>query len=190
MKTNSLHTWFYFSKLVLILIVIAVLLLGTNTLSQSSDIFIIIPYLIIGYTFGMITCNVHSQKTGIWFTVLLFAGLNLAHSIIDGITLTTIAVEYRNLAISSHELIRQPALYVLFWSMLTPFTTKTAIKIILSLIAVTGIWMIGINIGTSSGYILGNLHVADKFLSLSIFIFIGDILHHLYDDFPYKKHSH
>ncbi len=189
MKTTS-NNQFYFAKLILILAAIIVLLVGTQAFSKASNIIIIVPYLIIGYLFGKLTCSVHSKKTGIWITVIVFVALNLIHSLIDGLTLTTIAIEYRNLAIYSHELIRQPALYVLFWAMLTPFNIHTVKKILLSVLAVTGIWILGMSIGTSGGYILGNLHIADKFLSLSIFIFIGDILHHLYDDFPYKKHSH
>lgn len=189
MKKTSTNS-FYFAKLVLMLAAIVVLVVGTNAAREASNIFIIIPYLIIGYLFGMITCNIHSKKTGAWITFLVFAILNLVHSLIDGIALTTIAIEYRNLAIYSHELIRQPALYVFFWAMLAPFKVHTVAKIFLSIFAITGIWLIGMHLGTSGGYLLGNLHIADKFLELSIFIFIGDILHHLYDDFPYRNHSH
>lgn len=189
MKKAS-HNTFYFAKLALMLAAIVVLVVGTDAVRDTSNILIIISYLIIGYIFGMITCNIHSKKTGAWITFLFFALLNMIHSLIDGITLTTIAIEYRNLAIYSHELIRQPALYVFFWAMLSPFNVHAVNKVFISILAVTGIWLLGMHLGTSGGYLLGNLHIADKFLSLSIFIFIGDILHHLYDDFPYRNHNH
>ncbi len=112
------------------------------------------------------------------------------HSLIDGVTLTGLSALYKNIAIYSHELLRQPALYIVFWSMLQPFLINRTKKISISILSITGVWLVGMYLGTLLGTSVQELHINDVFLELSIFIFIGDIIHHLYDEFPFKKHVH
>lgn len=183
-------TYTYFIKLILITIAIGFLLLHIHDGLIWSNIPLIISYLALGFWFGKITCSMHSKKAGFWVTVSLFILLNLFHSLIDGVTLTGLSALYKNIAIYSHELLRQPALYVVFWSMLQPFLMTKTRKIGISIIAITGVWILGMYLGTLFATSLQELEINDVFLELSIFIFIGDIIHHLYDEFPGKKHVH
>lgn len=157
---------------------------------EFSHYWIIPIYLVVGYYFGKITCGTHSKKYGLWLTLGLFVLLNFLHSLIDGVLLTSISTDYRSIAIYSHELIRQPALYVVIWSMLTPFTTKSAYKVILSILAVTGIWAISMYAGIILGNAVDTLSKFDTYLAMTIFIFAGDIIHHLIDDIHHMKHPH
>ncbi len=186
MKTKTIYT----IKLILIMFAIGFLLLHIHDGLNWNNIPLITGYLAIGFWFGKITCSMHSKKTGFWVTVSLFILLNLFHSLIDGITLTNLSTLYKNIAIYSHELLRQPALYVVFWSMLQPFLMNKTRKIGISIITITGVWIVGMYLGTIFGTSLQELQINDIFLELSIFIFIGDIIHHLYDEFPGRKHVH
>jgi|JI10StandDraft_1071094.scaffolds.fasta_scaffold653557_2 hypothetical protein len=183
-------TYTYFIKLILITLAIGFLLLHIHDGFSWNNIPLIIGYIILGFWFGKITCSMHSKKTGFWITVSLFILLNLFHSLIDGVTLTHLSVLYKNIAIYSHELLRQPALYIVFWSMLQPFLISKSTKMGISIIAITGVWILGMYLGTLLGASVQELHINDVFLELLIFIFIGDIIHHLYDEFPGKKHAH
>lgn len=183
-------TYTYFIKLFLIVLAVGFLLLHIHDGLNWSNIPLIVGYLILGFWFGKITCSMHSKKTGFWVTVSLFILLNLFHSLIDGVTLTGLSALYKNIAIYSHELLRQPALYIVFWSMLQPFLINRTKKISISILSITGVWLVGMYLGTLLGTSIQELHINDVFLELSIFIFIGDIIHHLYDEFPFKKHVH
>lgn len=175
-------------KTILVVVVFSILIY--HMWSEFSHYWIIPIYLIVGYYFGKVTCGTHSKKYGLWLTLGLFVLLNFLHSLIDGVLLTSITTSYRNIAIYSHELIRQPALYVIIWSMFTPFTTKTTYKVILSVLAVTGIWAVGMYTGTILGSMIDTFSKFDIYLAMTIFIFAGDIIHHLIDDVHHLKHPH
>lgn len=183
-------TYLYIIKTLLILLAISFLVFHINDLFHWYTVPIVMVYLALGFWFGKITCSFHSKKTGFWVTVFLFIFLNLFHSLIDGATLINLSTISKNIAIYSHELLRQPALYVVFWSMLHPFEINTLNKIVLSLLAITGIWIIGMYGGVLFGNLLQQLGIPETFFNLALFIFIGDIAHHLYDEFPGKKHVH
>ncbi len=180
----------YFIKFILVLVAIGILLFHIQDTLSLVIVPIILIYLILGFWFGKITCSIHSKNKGFWITSSLFIFLNFFHSLIDGVTLTNLSVVYKNIAIYSHELLRQPALYIIFWSMLQPFTKNTTTKTLVALLSITGVWVIGMYTGTILGNSLTGLHINGIFFELSIFIFIGDIIHHLYDEFPGRKHVH
>lgn len=169
---------------------VMILLLPHISIVTLSAIPLIIGYLIIGFWFGKITCSFHSRTTGLWITLGLFIVLNFFHSLIDGILIVSFSELYRNLALYSHELLRQPALYLLFWGMISPFVADKKKKVILSFIAITLIWLLGVYLGKFLGNYLHMITLPTLFFELFIFIFIGDIIHHLYDEFPGKLHNH
>ncbi len=180
---------FFIFKTILIVAVFGILIY--HMWPELSHYWLIPIYLVAGYYFGKITCGTHSKRYGLWLTLGLFILLNFLHSLIDGVLLTSIATSYRNIAIYSHEIIRQPALYIVIWSMLTPFTTKITYKVILSVLAVTGIWVISMYAGTFLGNSIQSISKFDVYLAMTIFIFAGDIIHHLIDDFRhFKGHAH
>lgn len=151
---------------------------------------LIIIYLALGFWFGKITCSIHSKSSGFWLTVILFVSLNFIHSLIDGVLLISFSELYRNVALYSHELLRQPALYVVFWAMITPFVINTHKRAILSFISISGVWLIGMYLGKLLGAYVYTVNIPTLFFELFIFIFVGDIIHHLYDEFPNKGHIH
>ncbi|HQV64919.1 MAG TPA: hypothetical protein PKZ56_01680 [Candidatus Paceibacterota bacterium] len=185
---NQRKTTLYILKVALVTIVFGFLIYHTHI--HINTLWIIPIYLIIGYYFGKLTCGTHSKKYGIWLTLGLFILLNFIHSLFDGILSLTISDQYQGLAIISHELIRQPALYVVIWSMLAPFG-KRYHKIVMSILAVTGVWMIGLYIGTLGISFIHQLSSISDYISITIFIFAGDIIHHLIDEYVdirnYKK---
>lgn len=186
MKTSII----YYIKLTLVFLAFVILLFHIQDSLSLVVVPIILLYLILGFWFGKITCSIHSKNKGFWVTSSLFVFLNFFHSLIDGVTLTNLSAVYKNIAIYSHELLRQPALYIIFWSMLQPFTKNNTTKAVVALVSITGVWMIGMYTGTMLGNSLQELHINGIFFELSIFIFIGDIIHHLYDEFPGRKHVH
>jgi hypothetical protein len=178
---------FFGLKLLILIGVFGILISHTNLTVQSW--WIIILYLFIGYYFGKLTCGTHSKKYGLWMTLGLFIALNFIHSLFDGILSFTMISDLRNLAIYTHELIRQPALYVVVWSMLEPFHPK-GYRTFLAFIAVTGVWAIGMFFG-----MIGSSHLflptgAQYYIALTLFIFMGDIIHHLADEYVHMKSHH
>lgn len=142
-----------------------------------------IPFwLLAGYLFGKLTCGTHTKKYGFWLTFLLFVVLNFIHSLFDGFLSLAISTDYRNLAIYSHELIRQPPLYIIVTAMLAPFGKKL-LTIPMSVFAVTGVWIIGMYVGVTNAHYLQNVASLSSFVTLTLFIFLGDIIHHLIDEY-------
>lgn len=178
---------FYTIKLIAITAIVALLIYQART--DLGYLWMIPIYLIVGYFVGKLTCGTHSKWSGFWLTIGIFIGLNFIHSMIDGVALQSIATEYRMLGVWSHELIRQPALYVVVWAMLVPFQTKRAWKILSAIIAVTGVWIAGISVGKIGGIYLGQIVGLHDYLVGSIFLFIGDIAHHLIDEWHHLRHK-
>jgi hypothetical protein len=149
---------------------------------ELDNAWIIPVYLVAGYYFGKLTCGTHIKKYGFWITIGLFMILNFVHSLIDGILMINLGAFYRDFAVYSHELIRQPALYIVVWGMLQPFE-RAQHKILMALLSVTGIWLLGVYIGTMIGNSVAHLTYLDTYFAATIFIFAGDIIHHLIDDY-------
>jgi hypothetical protein len=178
---------FYGVKFIAITAIVALLIYQAR--ADLGHVWMIPIYLVVGYLFGKLTCGTHSKWSGFWLTISIFVGLNFIHSMIDGIALQTIATGYRMLGVYSHELIRQPALYVVVWAMLGPFQTKRTWKVLSAIVAVTGIWIMGISIGKIGGVYLNHIAGLHAFLAGSIFLFIGDIAHHLIDEWHHLRHK-
>lgn len=143
----------------------------------------------IGYLLGMWTCHLHKKNMGFWITIIIFVVLNLLHSAIDGTSITSFTALASVVAILSHELARQPALYLVLWGMLTPFATARQYRILIVPIAVTGVWMIGVSIGHTIFADAGGISWIEPLADQAMFLFLGDILHHLYEEYGKLKHQ-
>ncbi len=183
MNNKKLITYAF--KLLLILGAIGFVLYSGK--GDFENLWTIPLYLIAGYYFGKVTCGTHSKKMGFAATLVLFGILNIVHSLIDGLALVGIANNYRSLAIASHELIRQPALYVIVWATLQPFQVPWVQKVLFSFLMVTGIWALGTAIGMFAGGSIQQIPEIHGFLTCSIFIFVGDIVHHMMDEFRHVR---
>ena len=171
----------FYAKLAAIIVAIGALLVFT----KPAVLWFTPIAIILGYLFGKLTCGVHFKKFGIVLTVLVFMFVNFAHSLVDGIAFLGIAGIAKYAAVYGHELIRQPLLYVVFLAMLEPFVISRTLKIILAIACVTGIWILGYFAGSHLSGITA--FVSEAVLAQGIWFFIGDIAHHLMDDFARNK---
>ncbi len=182
---NSSQKIFYTKAVVISLAVIAMVIFARPPVLWITPI-----ALVLGYLFGKLTCGTHFKGWGIVVTILVFALVNFAHSLVDGIAVLGLSNNaLRFAAVYGHELVRQPLLYIIFFAMMEPFALSRSIKIILAIIAVTGIWFLGYHIGSS----FTGLRVAipEGLLLQGLYFFIGDIIHHLHDDYSHafkKQH--
>lgn len=139
--------------------------------------------LVAGYYFGKLTCGMHVKTKGLWLTLAVFVAFNFLHSLIDGIGLIGLDPSYRVGAILGHEAVRQPLLYVIFWAMITPFDVREVWKkILFVVIAVSGVWLLGLYVGQWGGEELEHFEYMHDVLGYAIFLFVGDIAHHVIDD--------
>jgi hypothetical protein len=176
---------FYFAKAVCIISAIVLLLLKSE--QHYSNPFVILALLCGGYYLGKITCSVHLKNMSLGITLVVFILMNIVHSFIDGISFIGQSFIYWISAVGGHEAIRQPMLYIILWAMLQPVVKNNYIKILICFAAVTGTWFVGISLGKVSGASISHLFDAAKWVSYTIFLFIGDILHHLIDQYNIIK---
>ncbi len=138
--------------------------------------------LFLGYQLGKWTCHAHARNIGLWVTVGIFTILNFTHSLIDGASLAAgfgrriESVQWA--ALLSHELARQPALYIMILAILAPLRSKW----LLAPLLVTGVWWTGLQLGKSTGSIVRDVHGLELVTNLGLFLFLGDILHHLREE--------
>lgn len=175
----------YYLKTTLIGISIALLLM--NSEQHFSNFLLIGTLLCLGYGLGKATCGIHFKDTGLIITLMVFVFMNILHSYIDGLSFNGQSFYYWLGAVGGHEAIRQPTLYVVLWALFQPANMKTYLKILLSLMAVTGAWLIGIELGILSESSLLHLGGLENWTGYSIFLFIGDIFHHLLDQYQILK---
>ncbi|HWZ03674.1 MAG TPA: hypothetical protein VNX40_08665 [Mucilaginibacter sp.] len=123
----------------------------------------------------------------IGITMLVFISMNIAHSFIDGISFIGQSFIYWMSAVGGHEAIRQPVLYIILWAMLQPVIKSNYLKILVCFFAVTGTWFVGIWLGKISGSSISHFYNTAKWVSYTIFLFIGDIAHHLIDQYNMLK---
>ena len=164
-------------------IVIAILLLILKSEQHFTNPVMILILLFGGFYLGKITCSVHLMNTSIGITLLIFILMNIAHSFIDGISFTRQSFFYWFSAICGHEAIRQPTLYVILWAILQPFTRNNYLKMAICFLSVSGAWLLGIGLGMVSGNPVSHAYNIEKWIGYSIFLFIGDIAHHLIDQY-------
>ncbi|MDB4984598.1 MAG: hypothetical protein JWM20_777 [Patescibacteria group bacterium] len=172
---NRSQKIFYAKTSVIVAAIIALLIVTKPAILWFTPIAII-----LGYLFGKLTCGAHFKKFGIVLTVLVFALVNFAHSLVDGIAFLGISGAARYAAVYGHELVRQPLLYVVFLAMLEPFAIPRWMRIVLAILVVTGIWFLGYDAGSHLSGI--TTVVSETVLVQGIWFFIGDIVHHLADD--------
>lgn len=175
----------YYVKTFIISIAIGVLLLKSE--QHFSNPLLIGALLCGGYYLGKITCSVHLKNASIGITVFVFIMMNLVHSFFDGISFNGRSFSYWLGAVGGHELIRQPTLYVMLWAMIQPVNTTAYLKISICILAVTGMWAVGIWLGKISGSSLAHLSTVADWVGYSIFLFIGDIVHHVIDQYALLK---
>jgi hypothetical protein len=171
----------YYIKILFITTALLLLLLKSE--QHYSNLSTVIALLCAGYYLGKLTCSVHLKNMSIGITMLIFVLMNMAHSFIDGISFTGQSFYYWLGAIGGHELIRQPTLYVVLWAILQPIESDTFVKMIICFICVTLVWIIGIWLGEISGASVSRLYNLTGWVGYSIFLFIGDIVHHLVDQY-------
>jgi hypothetical protein len=167
----------------------AILLLLAKSEQHFAHPALILVLLCEGYYLGKITCGVHLKNTGIGITLLVFLLMNMVHSFIDGISLTGQSFFYWLTAVGGHEAIRQPALYIVLWAILQPAVINHYVKIVICFLSVTVAWFAGIWLGKVSGAAVLHIYHAAEWIAYSIFLFIGDIVHHLIDQYHKTKNN-
>ena len=176
---------FYFIKVVVIIIAVTLLIYKSDT--HFSKFSLVTILLILGFVLGKLTCNLHYENAGLGVTIIIFILMNLLHSFMDGISFTSQTFGYWISAVGAHEGIRQPTLYIMLWTILQPLKSSVFSKIITCFMVITIVWVLGSWLGTYSGASLSRLHEVNEWLGYSIFLFIGDIVHHLADQYQRIK---
>lgn len=155
------------------------------------NVLLVCCMLIAGYILGSLTCHGHSSKATAWITVFIFALLNILHSIIDGTVMLEHETFSQIIAVVSHEIARQPALIIILLGLLSDAPrVSTRSKIIAVILAVPISWILGMFIGIEFSRLSTDLHWAHPILEFGIFVFIGDILHHIKEDIDRLQHKH
>lgn len=171
----------FWIKLTVVAIAIALLFLKSD--SSYSNIPLIIALLPAGYYLGKLTCGVHFKTAGIQLTIAVFVLMNLVHSFTDGVSFTGQPVIYWLSAVGAHEIIRQPALYFVLWALLRPAALSKPAMVFICIICVTITWVCGLLAGAISSLDVQHLSIVAKWAGYSIFLFVGDIVHHFVDQY-------
>ncbi len=145
--------------------------------------------IIVGYVLGSWTCHLHKSKHGFWITIAVFVALNLLHSTIDGASIGDVPSFAQDIAVLSHELARQPALYIVLWGMLTPFIANHYSRLAVLPVAVTGIWMLGAYLGFRLFETITEVPWLEIVADSAIYLFLGDIIHHLIEEYHKLKRT-
>ena len=180
----TLARWYYV-KTVIISIAITLLLLHSE--QRFSNFPLIVLLLCGGYFLGKITCSVHLKNASISITLLVFALMNLIHSFLDGLSFLNQSLFYWMSAVGGHELIRQPTLYIILWAIIEPASINAFLKTVMAIVLVTGIWFLGIWLGKISTASFSHFTFIGNWIGYSIFLFTGDITHHLIDQYKMIK---
>jgi|GEM_PF-2231254 len=166
---------------------VAVFLLLAKSDQHFGNPALVFLLLSAGYYLGKITCSVHLKNTGLGITLLVFLLMNIIHSFIDGISFTGQPLRYCLGAIGAHEAIRQPTLYLILWGILQPSGMSKSVKMLFCFVVVTGAWLVGIGLGKMGGASFAHIHDFAEWIGYSLFLFIGDIAHHLIDQYRLIK---
>jgi hypothetical protein len=146
-------------------------------------LYLLLPLIFaIGYFFGQWTCGRKAKKgSGFLVTLFTFILLNLIHSVVDGTLLRSLSLDIYSIGIiGGHEIIRQPLLYFFYFTATAPFTRPLWQKTLAGIFAVTGIWILGIGIG--SRLTIHLRYLPDHEIAFCTYAFFGgDIFHHCMD---------
>ncbi len=167
----------------------AIVLIGSHI--RTEGFLPIVPTaiaIVCGYLIGSWTCHIHQMRKGFWITIAVFVGINVLHSVIDGASVGDMSSFTQGLAILSHEFARQPALYVVLWGMLTPFVQQQYRRLFVVPVIVTGTWFVGAYIGYHAVAVVAHTPWLEGIADLAIFLFLGDIIHHIREE--YRKLVH
>lgn len=137
---------------------------------------------IIGFYLGQWTCHFHRRTEGFWITLGVFVCLNLLHSMIDGASIGGYSF-IQGLVVLSHELGRQPALYLVLWSMMAPFVSWRDMRLAIVPVAVTGVWLLGVYLGRETYSVIASTQWLESMADMAVFLFLGDIIHHLTEEY-------
>ena len=173
------YYWYWFK---LAILTAAVTLLTIQSWHEIHNWFIVIGFIIAGYFFGKLTCMRSISNYGLWLTLIVFVALNILHSTIDGIALVG-QIHANYFPILAHEIVRQSALYFIIAESISPFMKSWLVKIPIAIVSVTGIWILGIFIGMSTGHAISGITWLDPFLPMTMFILVGDMIHHMMDEY-------
>jgi hypothetical protein len=168
-------------RITLFLIVVAFSLIIAQSWGEVTNAWMVVLFLGIGFILGKITCSTHLKKAGFWITIALFALLNIAHSMIDGISILASTSFSIWTVVLLHEIIRQPLLYVIMWGLLMPFRATNMKRMVATFFAVTGTWMLGMYLGSVVGTSIETIEWVHPYLAGSLFILAGDMIHHIWD---------
>ena len=150
-------------------------------------LYFILPLIFAaGYLFGRWTCGrMAKEGSGFIATTITFILLNLIHSVVDGTLLRSLPWTVYSLGmIAGHEIIRQPILYLFYFTAIAPFARPLWQKILIGMLAVTGVWIAGISMGNQ--LTINPDYLPDHEIALYTYVFFGgDIFHHCVD---YLKH--
>ncbi len=164
--------------------VAVIILMGTHFEYDGwQTIFFAAIALLAGYWFGKWTCHLHKHQSGFWITIGVFVLLNLMHSMIDGASIGGVSSFASGLAIISHEFARQPALYMVLLGMITPFVAHRHYRLLIVLLAVTGVWFLGAYLGYEFFVHVNQAEWLEPIADTAVFLFLGDILHHLHEEY-------
>ncbi len=172
----------------IIALIAASVLVGTHFhYEDPSTIVFAIVALGAGYLFGTWTCHLHKKVGGFWITIGLFITLNILHSMIDGASIGGMSSMSSAVAVLSHEAARQPALYIVLWGMLTPFVSHKPSRLLITPVAVTGVWILGMYMGDTLLSNVQEIGWIEQVADMAGFLFIGDIIHHIIEE--YRKRN-
>lgn len=138
--------------------------------------------IVLGYLFGMLTCGAHMKRFGFWLTIAVFVALNFLHSLVDGVAFHELSSSVKYAAVFGHELIRQPMLYAIVIAMLQPFSIGGKKEWGIAVVSVTGGWLAGF---VAASAFSGELAGLEPFLGAGLYFFLGDIVHHMVDQYPH-----
>lgn len=142
--------------------------------------------LVFGYLFGKLTCSQHIGKHGFALTLGVFTALNILHASVDGMLLNT---QEEMFFVALHEVIRQPALYILAFAIVAPWRKKYSklSLFVVCFVLVTGTWILGMYLGNrADAHMLIEIHHESLTHAMYGF-FAGDIIHHVIDYYMHKK---
>lgn len=175
----------YLNLILSLVALVAVIILTISHFEYDGPLTILFILLAIslGYWFGQWTCHLHQKHYGFWLTVGVFSILNLLHSMIDGASIGEVASFTSGLAILSHELVRQPALYLVLWGMLTPFVSHRLLRLLIVPVTVSGVWLVGVFFGHELFLHLESTPWLELVADQALFLFVGDIFHHIREEY-------
>lgn len=170
----------------ILVILILTTLLIYHAWHELNPHWIMVPYFCIGFSVGKYTCKPTHSAYGFWLTFSIFTAFNFTHSLFDGISFSTMDKTIAAASLCSHELIRQPILYAVAWTIFDPFVSGSR-KILTSFFAVTIVWIIGVVSGEVWGMWMQKIEYIHDYTDPLVLLLIGDLAHHIHDELIHSR---